>query len=114
MHDGLYQVAFKTLIGSGHGVITATNGKLSGGDSRSYYLGHYTLKGTFISMELRIARYRPLPFIRSVLGSRTATVQLTGEFDGKNAELSGFAISRRLEPLSVSVKRIDDGDEKRP
>lgn len=111
MHDGLYKAVFKTPLGSGHGVITAAKGKLSGGDSRSYYLGEYKIEGSFLVVDLRIARHRSLPLVRSILGSRTAAVQLSGEFDGETAELTGFAISHRLEPISVTVKRIVEGTE---
>ncbi|MEN5147630.1 MULTISPECIES: GrlR family regulatory protein [Brevundimonas] len=114
MQRGLYQAAFKTPIGSGYGVITAANGKLSGGDGRSYYLGDYELIGSFLVVDLKVSRHRPLPLVRSVLGARNATVQVSGEFDGESAELTGFAISSRVEPISVSVRRLSQDTEREP
>lgn len=107
MRGGVYKASFVTPLGAGQGVITAIDGKISGGDSRSYYHGTYSLVDDHVVAEVQIERHTTLHFTPSVLGSNRATVQLDGAFVGDGAELSGFAVGKGLQRLHVTIRRLD-------
>lgn len=106
MEDGLYRARFSTPLGSGCGVVTAYKGVLTGGDSRSFYVGEYTLGEGYLTVELEIRRHNPRVFMPSILGSKSATVQLDGYFDGQQAQLSGFAVAALPVKLKVVIDRL--------
>lgn len=107
MDEGLYRARFTTPLGSGCGVVTAANGVLTGGDSRSYYFGTYILKDNYLTVELHVRRHNPRVILPSVLGALQATVQLDGYFAGTQARLSGFALAKVPVKLQVVIDRLD-------
>lgn len=106
MEDGLYRVRFSTPMGSGCGVVTAHQGRLTGGDSRSFYVGEYTLEYGYLTVELEIQRHNPRVILPSILGSKRATAQLDGYFDGQTANLTGFAVSALPVKLKAVIERL--------
>jgi hypothetical protein len=106
MKDGLYRARFVTPLGAGYGVVTALDGKLSGGDSRSFYVGSYSLEGDQVFVELRIRRHNRRVILPSVLGANQATVQINGRFVGTQAKLSGYAIGKSPVKIRVTIDQL--------
>lgn len=55
--DGLWTASFSTGSGTGTGVLTLFDSKLSGGDANYYYLGTYHSQGDRIAGTLRVMHY---------------------------------------------------------
>lgn len=87
--------------------MTANKGILTGGDSRSFYVGEYTLdEDGYLTVELEIRRHNERLILPSILGKKQATVQLDGHFDGERASLSGFAVAALPVKMKVAIERL--------
>ena len=106
MRNGLYGVQFNTPIGSGAGVVTLADGKLSGGDSALYYLGTYYSEGNRLSAEMRTGRHSLV--MPSVFGIDNLLISLSGTIEGDKVQFT--AIAQEAPSLSVwgSISRLAD------
>jgi hypothetical protein len=55
--NGLWTVVFSTATGEGTGVLTLSDGKLSGGDGNYYYLGSFKQDGSKLTGSLRVVHF---------------------------------------------------------
>jgi hypothetical protein len=106
--DGVYRARFSTPLGAGYGVVTAAGGVITGGDSRSFYVGTYALDAEDLVVELAIKRHNRRVILPSVLGARQAKVQADGRFRDGSARLSGFALAKIPVKIDITIDRIAD------
>ena len=85
MKQGLYRIHFHTAGGAsqamGAGVVSLRDGRVSGGDSNFYYTGAYHLDGTKVTVHATVLRHTNEPGSRSIFGTDTTKVTLTGSAD---------------------------------
>jgi hypothetical protein len=86
--------------------VTANAGLITGGDSRSFYVGNYTLDGPHVFVELRIRRHNQRVILPSVVGATQATIQIDGRFEGSRARLTGFALAKMPIKIEVVIDRL--------
>ena len=91
MQDGLYRVGFKTRLGTGFGVVTLRDGRISGGDSTSWYVGSYQLEDGLFRAEIQIDRHTEISMVRSVFGVERARILLEGQSLGNEALMKGIS-----------------------
>ncbi|MBD0416521.1 GrlR family regulatory protein [Oryzicola mucosus] len=89
MKSGLYRVHFQTPLGSGSGVVFASNGRLWGGDAGMYYVGTYSEEGNNLTADISIDRHTSNAGVTSVFGADQVTIKINGQVDGDNVKASG-------------------------
>ena len=87
MQDGLYKLSCETEFGSASGVVVIRGGKMSGGDSRLFYDGAFTVFGDEITIFLEIDRHTPGD--NTVFGRDKSRVGFSGRVSGSSAKLTG-------------------------
>ncbi|MGY3614904.1 GrlR family regulatory protein [Bradyrhizobium sp. USDA 10063] len=108
MLQGLYKFSFRTVRGTGCGVMVATaSGKLYGGNSGSSFIGSYTEEGGIISSELKMSRhnhdpnYVPMfPVDNIVMTFKGAHKGDEVHFEGGTAALPGIVFTAILTPIN--------------
>ncbi|WP_454628988.1 GrlR family regulatory protein [Bradyrhizobium cenepequi] len=108
MLQGLYKFSFRTVRGTGCGVMFATaSGKLYGGNSGSSFIGSYTEEGGIISSELKMSRhnhdpnYVPMfPVDNIVMTFRGAHRGDEVYFEGGTAALPGVVFTAIMAPIN--------------
>jgi hypothetical protein len=80
MIDAVWMVRFVMLDGArfdyGGGVVTFDAGKVTGGDSGAFYVGHYVLKGDQLDVKIRVGFHDPA--VPSVFGPGFSEYTLLG------------------------------------
>jgi hypothetical protein len=89
LDDGLYSVAFETLLGAGSGVLIVTGDKLRGGDEAFAYFG--TQSPTRHGFTAEIDTKRHSEGRASVFNREPVHIQLVCKLDGVNAICTGTA-----------------------
>ncbi len=78
--DALWMVRFIMLDGArfdyGGGVVAFNAGKVTGGDSGAFYVGHYVQKGDQVDVKIRVGFHDPA--IPSVFGAGFSDYTLLG------------------------------------
>lgn len=69
MQQGLYKVEFRTIHGTGRGVIHASDGKLLGGNSAFAFIGSYDDSSDEISVVCSTVRHNDDPNYRPLFGT---------------------------------------------
>lgn len=108
MLHGLYKFWFKTIRGTGCGVMYATSsGKLYGGNSGSSFIGNYTVTDGVISIEIKISRHDHDPNYVPVFPLDNVVMRFRGEhrgqevhFEGGTDALPGIVFTSILTPIS--------------
>lgn len=89
MQQGLYKVEFRTVHGTGRGVIYAQDGKLLGGNSAFAFIGSYEESGDEISVVCSTVRHNEDPNFRPLFGIDKITLILKGKYRGKEMHFEG-------------------------
>jgi hypothetical protein len=92
VEEGLYDVFFHSVHGTGTGVIYAIGGKLRGGNAAFTFVGNYQNKGDVITVKVSTRRYNPDPEIKSLFGLEGVTLSLVGRVNGDLVDLEGNAM----------------------
>jgi hypothetical protein len=108
VEDGLYEIFFHTVHGTGTGVIYATGGKLRGGNSAFAFTGNYQNKGDAISVMVSSRRYNPDPAVKSVFGFEGVTLSLSGRANGDLLIFEGGALQLPGVNFKAQLTRISD------
>lgn len=106
LQDGLYSVQFKTGKGEGAGVVVATNGQLSGGDSALAYFGNFD-QDEKNNISASVSTKRHTAGLLSVFGRDEVTITLTGKFDGRGAVLTGTSADAPGVNFQATLTPID-------
>lgn len=103
VEDGLYEIFFHSVHGTGTGVIYATGGRLRGGNGAFTFLGNYQNNGDVIAAKVSTRRYNPDPQVKSLFGLDGVTLSLVGrangdllDFEGNAMQLPGVNFRARL------------------
>ncbi len=106
VQQGLYKVEFRTIHGTGRGVIHASDGKLLGGNSAFAFIGSYDDSSDEISVVCSTVRHNDDPNYRPLFGIDKIVLTLKGRqrgeqvhFEGCAAELPGVAFSSVMTPI---------------
>lgn len=106
MQQGLYKVEFRTVHGTGRGVLYAQDGKLLGGNSAFAFIGSYDDRGDEIAVECSTVRHNEDPNFRPLFGIDKITLTLKGKrrgeelhFEGGTAQLPGIAFNSVMTPI---------------
>jgi hypothetical protein len=102
LQEGLYEVEFYTVHGTGTGVIYATSGKLRGGNSGFAFIGNYTGKGDDIHVKISTQRHNEDPALTPLFGTDMITLTLKGSENGDMVDFEGTA----LQPPGVAFKAV--------
>jgi hypothetical protein len=105
---GLYKFFFRTIRGTGAGVMFATStGKLYGGNSGSSIIGSYTETDGVISSEMVMSRHNPDPNYVPMFGVNNVIMQFSGvqrgeefHFEGGTPALPGIVFTSVLTPIN--------------
>jgi hypothetical protein len=108
VEDGLYEIFFHTVHGTGTGVIYATGGKLRGGNSGYAFMGNYQNKGDAISVKVSTRRYNPDPNVASLFGFEGVTLSLNGRINGDLLDFEGDALQLPGVNFRAQLTRICD------
>ncbi|WP_027582345.1 hypothetical protein [Bradyrhizobium sp. Ai1a-2] len=108
MLQGLYKFSFRTVRGTGCGVMFATaSGKLYGGNSGSSFIGSYTEEGGIISCELKTSRHNYDPDYAPMFAVDNVVMTFKGahrgdevHFEGETAALPGIVFTAILTPIN--------------
>lgn len=108
VEDGLYEVHFHTIHGTGTGVVYAIGGKLRGGNSAFAFMGNYQNRGETISVRVSSKRYNPDQTFKSVFGFEGVTLALTGRVNGDLLYFEGSALQLPGVSFKAQLTRICD------
>ena len=108
MEDGLYEIFFHTVHGTGSGVIYASGGKLRGGNSAFAFTGSYQNKASGISAMVVSRRYNPDHAVTSVFGLEGVTLTLSGRNNGGLLNFEGNALQMPGISFKAELTRISD------
>lgn len=108
MEDGLYEIFFHTVHGTGTGVIYAVDGKLRGGNSAFAFTGNFQNKGETISVMVSTRRYNPDPDVKSLFGLEGVTLSLNGRVNGDLLDFEGNALQFPGVNFKAQLTRISD------
>lgn len=108
MLQGLYKFSFRTVRGTGCGVMFATaSGKLYGGNSGSSFIGSYTEEGGIISSEVKMSRHNHDPNYVPMFPVDNIVMTFKGahrgdevHFEGGTAALPGIVFMAILTPIN--------------
>lgn len=108
MEDGLYEVFFHTVHGTGTGVVYAVGGKLRGGNSAFSFTGSYQNKSDTITAMVSTRRYNPDPELKSLFGLEGVTLSLNGRSHGDLLDFEGHALQLPGVNFKAQLSRICD------
>jgi hypothetical protein len=105
---GLYKFWFRTVCGTGCGVMFATeSGRLYGGNSGTAFIGHYTESGGEIFSEIVMSRHNHEPSYVPMFPVDNVTMTFRGRaageqihFEGGSPALPGVAFTSILTPIN--------------
>jgi hypothetical protein len=109
--QGLYKFRFKTVRGTGGGVMFATSGgKLCGGNSGSSLIGGYTESDGVVSSELKMSRHNHDPNYVPMFPVDNVTMNFTGTRRGEELHSEGGTAALPGIVFSCIMTPIDDTD----
>jgi hypothetical protein len=108
LQEGLYQVEFHTVHGTGTGVIYAINGKLRGGNSAFAFIGNYAARGDGIHVKVTTQRHNPDPAFKPLFGTDMITVTLKGADNGNMVDFEGAALQMPGVTFKAVLTRLSD------
>jgi len=108
LQEGLYEVEFHTVHGTGNGVIYATSGKLRGGNSGFAFIGNYVGKGDEILAKLSTQRHNYDPGFKPLFGTDMITLTLKGTANGDMVDFEGAALQLPGVTFKAVLTRIGD------
>jgi hypothetical protein len=108
VQQGLYEVHFHTVHGTGTGIIYAIGGKLRGGNSAFTFIGNYQDKGETISVKVASRRYNPDPAHKGLFGLDGVTLALNGRADGETYDFEGSALQLPGVNFKARLSRVSD------
>lgn len=108
MENGLYEIFFHTVHGTGSGVIYAIDGKLRGGNSAFTFTGNYHNKPDMISVKVSTRRFNPDPDLKSLFGFEGVTLSLTGQRNGDTVDFEGNALQKPGLLFKAQLTRVSD------
>jgi hypothetical protein len=108
VENGLYEIFFHTVHGTGSGVIYAIDGKLRGGNSAFTFTGNYHNKPDMISVKVSTRRFNPDPDIKSLFGFEGVTLSLTGQRNGDTLAFEGNALQKPGLLFKAQLTRVSD------
>ena len=107
LKNGRYSSWFKTPLGAGSGVVTAADGRISGGDIALSYEGSYADDGENFTATFRTWRHSD--GAPAVLGMDDLDITVSGKSPtGKVVSASGFAKQVPDLLFEVTLVRMDD------
>ena len=106
--QGLYKFSFRTVRGTGCGVMVATaSGNLYGGNSGSSFIGSYTEEGGIISSEVTMSRHNHDPNYVPMFQVDNIVMTFRGvhkgdevHFEGGTVALPGIVFTSVLTPIN--------------
>jgi glyoxylase-like metal-dependent hydrolase (beta-lactamase superfamily II) len=107
--EALWAVTFGTKEDFGSGVIVFETGRIFGGDTAFYYVGHfdYNRRDQRISGEVNVVRHRPgLPFVFP--GHDGGKIQLSGPVSEPTMILSGHLVQDPQQAIAVVCRHLVD------
>lgn len=108
MREGLYEVEFHTVHGTGTGVIYATSGKLRGGNSGFAFSGNYSGQGDAILVKISTQRHNDDPAFKPLFGTDRITLTLKGKENGDMVDFEGLALQLPGVAFKAILMRIGD------
>jgi hypothetical protein len=106
LQNSKYSVWFRTPKGEGHGVISLTDGNLSGGDNISSYTGTYVQDGDAFTATIAVKRHtQGQP---SVFGIDNVDIELSGKSTLTTASCFGTAHQAPDVTFQATLIRIAD------
>jgi len=108
LQEGLYEVHFHTVHGTGTGVVYACNGKLRGGNSAFTFIGSYHPKDGAIAARVSTRRFNADPAHDGLFGLEGVTLALSGVGDGDSYNFEGAALQLPGVNFKASLSRIAD------
>lgn len=106
LSNGLYVANFGTPLGGGAGVVTLSDGKLTGGDSMMSYVGTYTQDADQFSAQLVADKHTDVPGMESVFGSDHVNISITGHSGSDEAALTGASPQAPGITLQAHLRKI--------
>jgi len=107
MRDGMYQVVFRTRLGSGIGFAALNHGIICGGDRGMNYSGTYGLFGDDFVAKVEIENHSSNP-VPTVFGIDCGVVALEGRSIGDGATLAGAAEEAPHLAFHATLTRLPD------
>ena len=107
MRDGIYQVVFRTRLGSGAGVAALHHGIVCGGDRGVTYSGTYEIWGNEFSAEVEIEQHGSGQ-VPTVFGIGKGVVELEGRSTKDGAKLVGASQEAPGLLFQVKLTRLPD------
>ena len=108
MREGLYEIHFHTIHGTGTGIIYAVDGKLRGGNSAFAFIGNYQNKGDVIAAKVSTRRYNPDPTYKALFGLEGVTLALNGTKNGDTYHFEGNALQLPGVTFQAHLTRVSD------
>lgn len=107
LKNGRYSSWFKTPLGAGSGIVTVSDGRISGGDIALAYEGSYVDDGENFTATIRTWRHSE--GAPPVFGIDDLEITVSGKLpSGKIVSASGFAKQAPDLPFEVTLVRMDD------
>jgi hypothetical protein len=107
--EALWAITFGTTQDSGSGVVVFETGRVFGGDTAFYYVGHYTYTphNQIVSGEVEVTRHAPgLPFI--IPGHEGGHYQFTGRVVQPTMTLTGHLVEDPQQRIVVHCRHLHD------
>ena len=108
MQEGLYEVEFHTVHGTGNGVIYAISGKLRGGNSGFVFIGTHSGGDDGISVKVSTERHNADPTFKPLFGTDRVTLTLKGTANGDMVDFEGTALQLPGVTFKAVLTRIGD------
>lgn len=106
MLEGVFKVTFGTPLGSGAGVVTLSQGRISGGDSAIYYVGTYSQEGDRFVANVTTGRHTNDPSFQNVFGKDRVQIDVSGTIKGDAVDGRGQSPDAPGVSLTMSLSRL--------
>lgn len=106
MHEGLYEIRFKTAQGEGRGLVTLKSGEILGGDAIILYAGTYNTGNGQVTAHVKTRRYASVPGMISVFGRDDVQIEFIGTVNGDSIVGNGSSPNAPGISLNVSMRRL--------
>jgi hypothetical protein len=106
LRNGSYSAWFRTPLGEGTGVVTLTDGEMTGGDTVMSYTGSYTQAGDDFAADIATKRHTPGQL--SVFGIDEVDLTLVGKSTGTAASCRGTSRQAPGMTFEATIIRIAD------
>jgi hypothetical protein len=110
--DGLWTAKFATSQGSGSGVVTLSEGRITGGDTNYYYVGTYAAQGSSITASLRVIHF--VGPLNNVFGPiRELVLSISGSIGGRLVMATAHSPSAPFLKMSLRLEQVVSFGDKR-